>query len=70
MHDNTSTHIKVTAAAVQEAALQGPASPVEAYSSDIHILDIFQDSNQVASMTLKDWQQAQETESMLSLVIT
>ena len=44
MSDNTSTHIKVTAAAmqaVQEAALQGPVSPIEAYSSDLHILDIF-----------------------------
>ena len=55
---------------MQEAALQGPASPIEAYSSDLHILDILQDSNQVASMTLKDWHQAQEADSILSLVIT
>ena len=63
MPGNTSTCIKVTAAAVQavqEAALQGPASPIGAYSSDLHVLDIFQDSNQVASMTLEDWHQAQE----------
>ena len=72
MPDNTSNHITVTAAAVQAvqgAALQGPASPIEAYSSDLHILDILQDSNQVASMTLQDWHQAQEADSILSLVI-
>ena len=40
MPDSASTHIKVTAAAVQEAALQGPASSIEAYSSDLHILDV------------------------------
>ena len=58
MPDNTSTHIKVTAAAmqaVQEATLQGSASPTEAYSSDLHVLDVLQDSNQFASMTLEDW---------------
>ena len=73
MPDSTSSHIKVTAAAmqsVQEAALQGPASPIEAYSSDLHILDILKDSRQVASMTLKDWHQAQEADPVLSLVIT
>ena len=70
--DNTSTHIKVTAAAmqaVQEAALQGPASPIEAYSSDLHVLDVLQDSKQIASMTLEDWHQAQEVDPILSLVI-
>ena len=46
--------------ALQEAALQGPTSPIEAYSSDLHILDVLQDSKQIASMTLKDWHQAQE----------
>ena len=73
MPDHTNNHIKVTAAvmqAVQEAALQGPASPIEAYSSDLHVLDILQDSNQVASMTLEDWHQAQEANPVLSLVIT
>ena len=73
MLDNTSTHIKVTAAAmqaVQEAALQGPASPIEAYSSDLYIMDVLQNSNKVASMTLKDWHQAQEADPVLSLVIT
>ena len=71
--NDTSTHIKVTAAAmqaVQEAALQGSASPIEAYSNDLHVLDILQDSNQVASMTLEDWCQAQEADPILSLVIT
>ena len=73
MPGNTDTCIKVTASAVQamqEAALQGPASPIEAYSSDVHVLDILQDSNQVASMTLEDWCQAQEVDPILSLVIT
>ena len=43
MLGNASTCIKVTAVAVQavqEAALQGPASPIEAYRSDLHVLDI------------------------------
>ena len=70
--DSTSTNIKVTAAAVQvvqEAALQGPASPTEAYSNNLHILDMLQDRNQVPSMTLEEWHQAQEADSILSLVI-
>ena len=73
MPDSSGTHLKVTAAtmqAVQEAALQGPASPIEAYSSDLHILDVLQDSKQIASMTLEDWCQAQEADPALSLVIT
>ena len=48
MPGNTITCIKVTAAAmqaVQEAALQGPAIPMEAYSSDLHVLNVLQDSN-------------------------
>ena len=44
--------------------------PIEAYSSDLHVLDILQDSNQVARMTLEDWCQAQEAVPILSLVIT
>ena len=42
MPDNSGTHLKVTAAvvqAVQEAPLEGPASLIEAYSCDLHILD-------------------------------
>ena len=73
MPDSSGTHLKVTTAAmqaVQEVALQGPTSPIEAYSSDLHILDILQDSKQVASMTLEDWHQAQEVDPVLSLVIT
>ena len=54
---------------MQEAALKGPASPIEGYSSDLHILDVLQDSNQVASMTLEDWHQTQEADPILSLVI-
>ena len=56
------THLKVTAAAVQavqEAAVKGPASPIDAYSYDLHILDAVQDSQQVTCMTLEDWLQAQ-----------
>ena len=47
MPDNSGSHLKVTAAvvqAVQEAALKGPTSPIEAYSCDLHILDTVQDS--------------------------
>ena len=72
MPDSSGTHLKVTAAAVeavQEAALQGPASPIEAYSSDLHILDILQDSRQITNMTLEDRHQAQEVNPVLSLVI-
>ena len=56
--------------AVQDAVLQGPASPLEAYSSDLDVLDVLQDSNQVASMTLEDWCQAQEADPTLSLLIS
>ena len=47
MPDSSGTHLKVTAAAVQgvqDDALEGPARPIEAYSSDLHILDTIQDS--------------------------
>ena len=73
MPDNSGTHLKVTATvvwAVQEAALKGPAGPIEAYSCDLHVLDAIQDSKQVACMTLEDWHQAQEVDPVLSLVIT
>ena len=43
--------------AVEEAALEGPTSPIEAYSYDLHILDAVQDSQQVICMTLEDWHQ-------------
>ena len=73
MPDNSGTHLKVTAAlvqAVQEAAPEGPVSPIEAYSCDLHVLDAVQDSQQVACMILEDWHQAQEEDPVLSLVIT
>ena len=73
MPDNSGTHLKVTAAAVwavQEAALKGPMSPVEAYSCNLHILDTVQDSQQVACMTFEDWHQAQQVDPILSLVIS
>ena len=44
-------------------------SPIEAYSCDLHILDAVQDSQQVASLTLEDWHQAQELDPVLRLVI-
>ena len=55
---------------LQEAALKEPASPIEAYSCDLHIFDAVQDSRQVACMTLQDWCKAQEVDPVLSLVIT
>ena len=73
MPDNSGTHLKVTAAAVQaveEATLRGPASLTEAYSYDLHILDTVQDSQQVTCMTLEDWCQAQQMDPTLSLVIS
>ena len=63
----------VTAAAVQavqEAGLKGSASPIEAYSCDLHILDTVQDSQQVACITLEDWHQAQQEDPILSLVVS
>ena len=72
MPDESGTHLKVTATAVQavqEAALEGPAIPIEAYSCDLHIQDAVQDSQQVACMTSEDWHKAQEVDSVLSLVI-
>ena len=73
MPDNSGTHLKVTATAawaVQEPALKGPASPIEAYSCDLYILDAIQDSKQVTCMTLVDSHQAHEADPVMSLVIT
>ena len=56
--------------AAQEAALKGPASPIEAYSYDLHILDAIQECQQVTCMTLDDWCQAQQEDHTLSLVIS
>ena len=44
--DSSDTHQKVTATvvqAVQEAALKGPISPIEAYRCNLHILDAVQE---------------------------
>ena len=54
---------------MQEAALKGPASPIEVYSCDLHILDSVRDSLQVASMTTDDWHQTQWSDLILGLVI-
>ena len=57
MPDNSGTHLMVTAAAVlavQEAALKGPASPIKAYSCNLHILDPVQYNQQVACVTLEE----------------
>ena len=73
MSDNLGTSFKVTAAAVraiQEAALEKPVCPIEAYSYDLLVMGgAIQDSKQVAQMTLDDWQQAQEADPVLSIVM-
>ena len=65
-------HHWVTVAAVwalQEDTLKGPASPLEAYSCDLHILDLVGDGLQVTFMTTDDWHQAQQADPVLDLVI-
>ena len=72
MPDNLGTGLKVNAAAIraiQEAALDQPACPIEAYNYDLHVIGAMQDSQQVAQMTLHDWQQAQEADPVLSIII-
>ena len=72
MPDNLGTSLKVTAAAVraiQEAALEKPVCPIEAYSYDLHVVEAIQDSKQVAQMTLDDWHQVQEADPVLSIII-
>ena len=72
MPDNSGTSLKVNAAAIraiQEAALDQPACPIEAYSYDLHVIGAVQDSQQVAQMTLDDWWQAQEVDPVLSIII-
>ena len=72
MPDNLDASIKVTATAlraIQEAALDKPACPIGAYSYDLHVIGAIQDSQQVAQMTLDDWQQAQEADPVLGKVI-
>ena len=50
--------------------LKGLISPIEAYSCDLHILTSVQGSQQVACMTLEDWDQAHQSNPTLSLVIS
>ena len=72
MPDSLGTSLKVNAVAVraiQEAALDQPAYPIEAYSCDLHVIGAIQDSKQVAQMTLDDWQQAQEVDPVLGIII-
>ena len=72
MPDNSGTGIKVNAAAIraiQEAALDQPACPIEAYSYDLQVIGAIQDSQQVAQMTLDDWWQAQEADPVLGIII-
>ena len=72
MPDSSRTGQKVHAAAIraiQEAALDQPACPIEAYSCDLHVIGTIQDSQQVAQMTLDDWQKAQEADLVLSIII-
>ena len=73
MPDNSGTSLKVTAAAVkaiQEAAIEKPVCPIEAYSYDLHVVGAIQDSKQVAQMTLDDWHQVQEVDPVLNIIIT
>ena len=73
MPDNLGTSLKVTAAAVraiQEATLEKPVCPIEAYSYDLHVVGAVQNSKQVAQMTLDDWHQAQEVDPVLGIIRT
>ena len=72
MPDNLGSSLKVTAAAVraiQEAALEKPVFLIEAYSYDLHVVGVIQDSKQVAKMTHDDWHQVQEVDPVLSIII-
>ena len=54
---------------MQEAALKGSMSLIEAYTSDGHVLDSVEDSLQVTCMTIDEWYQAQQSDLVLSFVI-
>ena len=72
MPDNSGTYLQVTAAAVwamQEAAIEGPTSPIGAYSCNLHILDSVQDSQQVACISIEDWNQAQQGDPTINLIV-
>ena len=72
MPDNLGTSLKVNTAAIraiQAAALDQPACPIEAYSYDLQVIGAIQDSQQVAQMTLDDWHQAQEADPVLGIIV-
>ena len=72
MPDNLGTSLKVNTAAVraiQEAALDQPACPIETYSYDLHVIGAIQDSQQVAQMTVDDWHQVQEVDPVLGIIV-
>ena len=72
MPDSLGTGQKVNAAAIrviQEAALDQPVCPIEAYSCDLHVIGAAQDSQQVDQMTLDDWWQAQEADPVLGIIV-
>ena len=72
MPDNLGTSLKVNAVAIrtiQEAALDQPDCPIEAYSYNLHVIGAIQDNQQVAQMTLDDWWQAQEADPVLGIII-
>ena len=54
---------------MQEAALEDPESPIETYSSNLHILDPVGDGLQVTCMTTDDWHQVQWLDPVLGIVI-
>ena len=73
MPDTSGTHLQVMAAtvwAMQDAALKGPTSPIEAHNCHLHVLDSVQDSQQVTCMAMEAWHQAQQVDPTLSIVIT
>ena len=70
--DNSGTSLKITATAVraiQEATLEKPVCPIEAYSYNLHVVGAIQDSQQVAQMTFDDWQQVQEADPVLAIIM-
>ena len=72
MPDNLGTSLKVTATAVraiQEAALEKPVCPIEAYSYNLHVVGAIQDSQQVAQIALDHWQQVQEADPVLATIM-
>ena len=54
---------------MQEVAFGGPASPIEAYSCTLHVMDLMEDGPEVTCMMAEDWQQAQLADRILGQVI-